>query len=37
MAHLEVEPKPARPWWIWMLVIMAVLVLMGLVVAQFSK
>lgn len=20
MAHLEVEPKPARPWWIWVLV-----------------
>ncbi|MFD0941054.1 hypothetical protein [Pedobacter boryungensis] len=29
MAHLEVEPKPKRPWWFWLLTII-VLILVGL-------
>lgn len=27
MAHLEVEPKPARPWWVWALIIIILVVL----------
>ncbi|RZK47169.1 MAG: OmpA family protein [Pedobacter sp.] len=27
MAHLEVEPKPARPWWIWALIVILLIVL----------
>jgi outer membrane protein OmpA-like peptidoglycan-associated protein len=27
MAHLEVEPKPARPWWIWALTIIVLIAL----------
>ncbi len=27
MAHLEVEPKPARPWWVWALIIIILVAL----------
>jgi outer membrane protein OmpA-like peptidoglycan-associated protein len=27
MAHLEVEPKPARPWWVWLLTIIILIAL----------
>lgn len=29
MAHLEVEPKPARPWWVGVLIILLVILLAG--------
>lgn len=34
MAHLEVEPKPSRPWWTWVLL---ALVLIALAAVLFSK
>ena len=34
MAHLEVEPKPGRPWWIWVLL---VVVLIALAVLLYNK
>ena len=27
MAHLEVKPKPARPWWVWLLIALLVILL----------
>lgn len=30
MAHLEVEPKPARPWWVWLLVALILIALAAL-------
>lgn len=27
MAHLEVEPKPKRPWWIWLLTFLVLILL----------
>jgi len=30
MAHLEVEPKPTRPWWVWMLIVLLVILLAAL-------
>lgn len=34
MAHLEVEPKPSRPWWIWLLI---AIILVGLAAFLFDK
>lgn len=34
MAHLEVERKPARPWWIWVLL---AIILIGLAVLLYNK
>jgi len=34
MAHLEVEPKPGRPWWIWVLL---AIVLVALGVLLYNK
>jgi outer membrane protein OmpA-like peptidoglycan-associated protein len=34
MAHLEVEPKPSRPWWIWALL---VIILIALAAVLFNK
>lgn len=30
MAHLEVEPKPSRPWWVWLLIVLLLILLAGL-------
>lgn len=30
MAHLEVEPKPTRPWWVWLLIVLLVIALAAL-------
>lgn len=34
MAHLEVERKPKRPWWVWLLII---LLLIALAVLMFNR
>ena len=34
MAHLEVERKPKRPWWVWLLII---LLLIALAVLLFNR
>lgn len=34
MAHLEVEPKPGRPWWTWVLL---AIVLIALAVLLYNK
>jgi outer membrane protein OmpA-like peptidoglycan-associated protein len=34
MAHLEVEPKPSRPWWIWVLLI---IILVAIAAILFRK
>lgn len=30
MAHLEVEPKPSRPSWVWVLIVLLVILLAGM-------
>lgn len=30
MAHLEVEPKPKRPSWVWVLIVLLVILLGGM-------
>lgn len=37
MAHLEVEPKPSRPWWIWALVIIVIIALGASVLKQCTS
>lgn len=32
MAHLEVEPKPSRPLWLWALIALLVILLAGMLV-----
>ena len=34
MAHLEVRPKPSRPWWVWALAIIILLALAAMVFKQ---
>ncbi|RZM30166.1 MAG: OmpA family protein [Pedobacter sp.] len=34
MAHLEVEPKPSRPWWIWALLTILMIALAAMVFRQ---
>lgn len=36
MAHLEVEPKPSRPWWVWVLIVLLVFLLVGLLLNKFN-
>lgn len=37
MAHLEVEPKPSRPWWVWALVIIVIIALGAMVFKQCTN
>lgn len=37
MAHLEVAPKPSRPWWIWALGILILIALAATVFQQCSE
>lgn len=30
MAHLEVEPKPSRPWWVWLIIVILAILLAAL-------
>jgi len=34
MAHLEVRPKPSRPWWLWVLVVIILIALGAMVFKQ---
>lgn len=34
MAHLEVEPKPSRPSWVWVLLILLAILLAGMLLKQ---
>jgi len=36
MAHLEVEPKPSRPLWIWILLAIILLALAAMVFKQYN-
>jgi H+/Cl- antiporter ClcA len=36
MAHLEVEPKPSRPWWVWLLIVLLGILLAGLLLRKCS-
>lgn len=36
MAHLEVEPKPSRPWWVWLLIVLLVILLAGMLIKKCS-
>ena len=36
MAHLEVEPKPSRPWWVWLLIVLLVFLLAGMLIKKCS-
>ncbi|TKC07586.1 OmpA family protein [Pedobacter frigoris] len=37
MAHLEVEPKPSRPWWVWLLIVLLVILLAGLLMSKCNN
>lgn len=37
MAHLEVEPKPSRPWWVWLLIVLLILLLAGLLLSKCNN
>lgn len=37
MAHLEVEPKPSRPWWIWALVTILIIALAAMIFRQCTS
>lgn len=37
MAHLEVRPKPSRPWWLWALIIVILVALAAMVFNQCSQ
>jgi len=34
MAHLEVEPKPSRPSWVWLLIVLLVILLAGMLIKK---
>lgn len=34
MAHLEVEPKPSRPSWVWLLIILLAILLAGMLIKK---
>ncbi|RDC58449.1 OmpA family protein [Pedobacter chinensis] len=37
MAHLEVEPKPSRPWWVWLLIALLLIALAALLFKKCSS
>ena len=37
MAHLEVEPKPKRPLWVWALIILLLILLGGMLLKKCSE
>jgi hypothetical protein len=37
MAHLEVEPKPARPWWVGVLIVTLVILLAGTLIMKCNN
>lgn len=37
MAHLEVEPKPSRPWWVWLLIAIILIALAALLINIYSN
>ncbi|RNL54590.1 hypothetical protein [Pedobacter jejuensis] len=37
MAHLEVERKPKRPWWVWLLIILLLIALAVLIFNRYNS
>jgi len=37
MAHLEVEPKPSRPLWLWTLIALLVILLAGMLIKNCNE
>lgn len=37
MAHLEVEPKPSKPWWVWLLIVLLLILLAGMLLKKCNS
>ncbi|WP_432709693.1 OmpA family protein [Pedobacter sp.] len=37
MAHLEVEPKPSRPWWLWLIFVLLAIFIVAMVFNKCSN
>lgn len=37
MAHLEVEPKPRRPWWFGLLIVLLLILLAGTLIGKCNN